>query len=181
MLFEGFERKSLHSFSHGGYRMSPVPIRFMPFLADISTILAGVVVLEQDMAYLPWRCKSAIDKFGLWNRFVIMGDSEGIGQRIRVLRQKLNYTQIQVEKATGIPQSNLSEFENGKLIPTIQTLFKIAKFFGVSVAYLLGEGDLEGLKVNVSLLSELSEDGKKQIQDFIDFVVQREMEKKKEQ
>ncbi|NLI40308.1 MAG: helix-turn-helix transcriptional regulator [Caldisericales bacterium] len=110
-----------------------------------------------------------------------MGDSESIGQRIRVLRQKLNYTQTQVEKATGIPQSNLSEFENGKLVPTIQTLFKIARFFGVSIAYLVGEGDLEGLKLNVRLLGELSEEGKKQIQDFIDFVVQRETEKEKGQ
>ena len=161
--------------------MSPVPTRLIPFLMDVSTISAGVVVLEQDMAYLPCRCKSAIDKFGLWYKFLVMGDSESIGQRIRVLRQKLNYTQTQVEKATGIPQSNLSEFENGKLVPTIQTLFKIARFFGVSIAYLVGQGDLEGLKLNVRLLGELSEEGKKQIQDFIDFVVQRETEKEKGQ
>lgn len=125
------------------------------------------------MAYLPCICKSAIANLRILISIVDMAE-ETIGNRIRTLRQRLNVTQSQVEKSTGIPQSNLSEFENGKLTPTIQTLSKIARFFDVSISYLLGESNVDGVKMNVRMLDGLSEDGKKEIQDFIDFVMNKE-------
>lgn len=125
------------------------------------------------MANLPCMCKSAIANLRIPISILDMAE-ETIGNRIRSLRQRLNVTQSQVEKATGIPQSNLSEFENGKLTPTIQTLSKIARFFDVSISYLLGESNVDGVKMNVRMLDGLSEDGKKEIQDFIDFVMNKE-------
>lgn len=144
-----------------------------PFFTAPAINSFGPAVFEEDMANLPCRCKSAIANLRIPISILDMAE-ETIGNRIRSLRQRLNVTQSQVEKATGIPQSNLSEFENGKLTPTIQTLSKIARFFDVSISYLLGESNVDGVKMNVRMLDGLSEDGKKEIQDFIDFVMNKE-------
>jgi transcriptional regulator with XRE-family HTH domain len=103
-------------------------------------------------------------------------EEQSIGDRIRELRQKLKYTQIDVAKGTGIPQSNLSEFETGKLHPTMVTLKKIAVFFGVSLAHLFGDevGTIDNLKLNVRLTNQLSSSGKNEILDFIDMVWKKE-------
>jgi len=100
-----------------------------------------------------------------------------IGDKIRTLRQKLNYTQTQVEKGTGIPQSNLSEFENGKLTPSIQTLRKLSKFLEVPVSYFLCEDDIENIKSNIRVSNVFSEEGKREINDFIDFIHKKELGK----
>ncbi len=99
-----------------------------------------------------------------------------IGDRIRDLRQKLKFTQTDVAKGTGIPQSNLSEFETGKLQPKIETLVKIAHFFGMTVSQLIEDesNSLELVKLNIRMTDDLSEAGKKEILDFIDFVCKKE-------
>lgn len=137
--------------------------------------------LEVDMAYLPWICKSAIEYLLLHviNSFM---EEQSIGDRIRELRQKLKYTQVDVAKGTGIPQSNLSEFETGKLHPTMVTLKKLALFFGVSLSHLFGDdtGSIDSLKLNVRMTNQLSSDGKKEILDFIDMVWKKEEECKQD-
>ena len=54
-------------------------------------------------------------------------------------------TAYQVSKATGIVQSTLSDWKNGKSIPKADKIQKIADFFGVSAEYLMtgkeGEDD----------------------------------------
>lgn len=54
-------------------------------------------------------------------------------------------TAYQVSKATGIAQSTLSDWKNGKSIPKADKIQKIADFFGVSAEYLMtgkeGEDD----------------------------------------
>lgn len=46
-------------------------------------------------------------------------------------------TAYQVSKATGIAQSTLSDWKNGKSIPKADKIQKIADFFGVSAEYLM--------------------------------------------
>lgn len=46
-------------------------------------------------------------------------------------------TAYQVSKATGIAQSTLSDWKNGKSIPKADKIQKIADFFGVSTEYLM--------------------------------------------
>lgn len=46
-------------------------------------------------------------------------------------------TAYQVSKATGIVQSTLSDWKNGKSIPKADKIQKIADFFGVSAEYLM--------------------------------------------
>lgn len=103
-------------------------------------------------------------------------EEQSIGDRIRELRQKLKYTQIDVARGTGIPQSNLSEFETGKLNPSMVTLKKLAHFFGVSLSNLFDDEifTIESLKLSVRLTSQISQAGRQEILDFIDMVYKRE-------
>ena len=47
-------------------------------------------------------------------------------------------TPYRVHKETGVAQSTLSDWKNGKCRPKIDKIQKIADYFGVSVDYLLG-------------------------------------------
>ena len=49
----------------------------------------------------------------------------------------------QASKATGIAQSTLSDWKNGKSIPKADKIQKIADFFGVSAEYLMTGNDGE--------------------------------------
>ena len=54
------------------------------------------------------------------------------------LLQSRNVTAYQVSKATGISQSTLSDWKNGRSVPKMDKMQKIADYFGVTVDYLLG-------------------------------------------
>ena len=53
------------------------------------------------------------------------------------LLQKNNLTSYQVSKKTGISQSTLSDWKNGKSKPKVDKLFILAKYFGVTIEYFL--------------------------------------------
>lgn len=52
-----------------------------------------------------------------------------------------NITAYQIAKNTGISQGTMNEYKNGKKMPTIQNLIKIADYLDCSVDYLLGRTD----------------------------------------
>lgn len=60
------------------------------------------------------------------------------GSEIRNIRKAHGLTQLQVEKATGIPQETLSWIENDKGIANIQQCVLLADFFGVTIDELIG-------------------------------------------
>ncbi len=107
-------------------------------------------------------------------------EEKTIGEKIRKLRIELNYTQKDIQKGTGIPQSNLSELERGRFTPQIKTLKKLADFLGINLSYLLDvdETSLDDIKLNIRMNSELNNSSKKEILDFIDFVKMREEREK---
>lgn len=55
-------------------------------------------------------------------------------KRIRVLN---DFTQLNVQMKTGIPQSLLSRYETGDLIPTTDNLIILSAFYHTSIDYLL--------------------------------------------
>lgn len=57
--------------------------------------------------------------------------------------QKQNIKPYHIAKATGISPGLMSEYKNGKKIPTHENLVKIAKYLGVTVSYLIGEENEE--------------------------------------
>lgn len=62
-------------------------------------------------------------------------------QRIRDLREDRDLNQTQVAKMLGMSQTGYSKYEIGENdIPTA-VLIKLARFYGTSIDYLLGETD----------------------------------------
>ena len=57
-------------------------------------------------------------------------------------------TAYQVYKATGVAQSTLSDWKNGKSRPKADKLAKIAEYFGVTVEYLMTGEAHDGYYVN---------------------------------
>ena len=60
-------------------------------------------------------------------------------EQMRALRKHRGLTQEQVAKALGIDRSSYTYYEIGKTEPSIESLLKIAKLFGVTVHDLLEE------------------------------------------
>ncbi len=58
-------------------------------------------------------------------------------ERIRIMREKRNITQIRLSIEIGVSQETISAYENGKADPKIDKLIKIANFLNTSTDYLL--------------------------------------------
>ena len=61
--------------------------------------------------------------------------------RLKDLREDHDYTQQQVADAIGITQRKYSYIETGVQQLTAEVLVRLARFYAVSVDYLLGETD----------------------------------------
>ena len=66
-----------------------------------------------------------------------------IGRNIAELRQAVSLTQDQVAAATGIDSSNIRAYENGRAMPNIQSLLRIASALGAEPSDLLENVTLE--------------------------------------
>ena len=62
-----------------------------------------------------------------------------IGQKLRQLRLKKKIALVDLGKHTGLSASMLSQLENGKLIPTLPTLARIALVFDVGLEYFFND------------------------------------------
>ena len=60
------------------------------------------------------------------------------GEELKYQRLKRNKTLIQVEKDTGINNSNLSRWEKGKVLPSIDFCVSLADYYGISLDELIG-------------------------------------------
>lgn len=62
-------------------------------------------------------------------------------KRLRDLREQNNLQQKELAKELNVLEATVSMWETGKRVPYSEMLVKIAKFFNVSVDYLLGFDD----------------------------------------
>jgi transcriptional regulator with XRE-family HTH domain len=62
-----------------------------------------------------------------------------IGAKLRHLRLRKKIALVDLGKHTGLSASMLSQLENGKLIPTLPTLARIAAVFDVGLEFFFGE------------------------------------------
>ena len=63
-----------------------------------------------------------------------------IGQRIREIREKKGISLKQFENyEDSLERSNMSQIENGTILPTVYTLYKIAQILGVRVSDFIKE------------------------------------------
>ncbi|MBQ9118256.1 MAG: helix-turn-helix transcriptional regulator [Clostridia bacterium] len=63
-------------------------------------------------------------------------------ERLKLLRQEIDVTQNQLAEYLQTTQRKISYWESGKIEPDLQSLWKIADFFEVSVDFLLGRKDI---------------------------------------
>ena len=64
------------------------------------------------------------------------------GEELKYQRLKRNKTLKKVEADTGISNANLSRWENGKVLPSIDFCVILADYYGISLDELIGR-DLE--------------------------------------
>lgn len=65
-----------------------------------------------------------------------------IHDRLKYARQRASLSGPQVKERTGLGESSLSEFENGKREPSLNQLQKLAEVYRRSVTFFLAEGPL---------------------------------------
>src|SRR3954464_10043478 len=65
--------------------------------------------------------------------------SYDIGTKLRHLRLRKKIALVDLGKHTGLSASMLSQLENGKLVPTLPTLARIAMVFDVSLDHFFGD------------------------------------------
>ncbi len=69
-------------------------------------------------------------------------------QRIRLLRQARNMSQVELAKRLGVTKQSVSNWENDHIQPSIEMLVKLAAIFSVSTDYMLGLESGEYLDVS---------------------------------
>ncbi len=66
-----------------------------------------------------------------------MKDSTRLGNNLKRIRETKNMSQGDVMRSMGCSRSYVSNIENGKTNPTLETISKLAKVLGVSTTELL--------------------------------------------
>lgn len=64
-----------------------------------------------------------------------------LGERLRELRQGLEYTLLQLSQATSLSVSYLSDIERGRTTPSLDTLEKIANVYKMPLGQLMASVD----------------------------------------
>ena len=62
-------------------------------------------------------------------------------ERLKELRLEKNLTQTALAQETGISQAGIAKWETGDRNPSVDCLIILAKFFGVTIDYLVGLED----------------------------------------
>ncbi|MDE7208522.1 MAG: helix-turn-helix domain-containing protein [Clostridia bacterium] len=62
-------------------------------------------------------------------------------KRLKKLRISKNLSQDQLAKRTGLTQTSINHWENGKCQPNANAIVALARYFDVTTDYLLGESD----------------------------------------
>ena len=76
------------------------------------------------------------------------------GSRLRDLRKKHNMTQLALARKLQVTKSVISAYENGLRLPSFDVLLEIARTFGVSTDYLLGNDCTKSKSLDLSGLSD---------------------------
>jgi transcriptional regulator with XRE-family HTH domain len=102
--------------------------------------------------------------------------------RLEELREKKGMTRKEMAKYLEIDQSTYGKYELGKREPDIETIEALADYFNVSVDYLLGRTDELSPYPRVDTIaahrtddpmSELPEEARKSVEEFIDYVYKK--------
>ena len=103
-----------------------------------------------------------------------------IGKRIEEIREHAGMSQSALARSIGTSQSAISQIESGERNPSFDMLRQIAKALSVSVPHLVG-ADVEGLAPNEVAhfrnYRSLTEDARKELEDFAAYLRQKKSRK----
>ncbi|WP_447951801.1 helix-turn-helix domain-containing protein [Chryseobacterium koreense] len=77
-----------------------------------------------------------------------------ISKNIKRIREVKKLSQKEICADSGVPQGQYSRIENGKVEPSLSTLEKLAKVFGVSISEFFNDNDLQQ-ELNLPLLEKI--------------------------
>ncbi len=72
-------------------------------------------------------------------------DLKKLGKKIKMARIELDMNQTALASRIGAKQKSISRYENGIVIPSIETLLKISEVFKKPVTYFLEDREKEVL------------------------------------
>ena len=81
-----------------------------------------------------------------------------LGDKIKTLRKERKLTQVQLSNVIGIAQSTLGMIESNRTPAGRKTLVKFAKFFDVTVDYLLSDDEIKEEKSTTELTKKDEKD-----------------------
>ncbi len=64
-----------------------------------------------------------------------------LGEQIKGLRLTRNISQVQLAKGLGVTKQTVSNWENNNIMPSVETLIKLARYFNCTTDYLLELND----------------------------------------
>jgi len=62
-------------------------------------------------------------------------------ERFKELRKEQKLSTVELGKVLNVDHSTILRWEKGERVPSIEHLYNIAKFFGVTADYLIGLSD----------------------------------------
>lgn len=75
-------------------------------------------------------------------RFLLTLGGVMLYEKYKTLLDKVNKTSYQVSKETGISQTAFSNWKSGRSEPGLESLKRLADYFGVSIEYFLEEKEV---------------------------------------
>lgn len=63
-------------------------------------------------------------------------------KNIKLVRVTRDITQLRVQMDTGISQSTISKYETGEVLPTIENLIILSKYYNTNIDYLVDLTDV---------------------------------------
>ena len=94
-------------------------------------------------------------------------------ERIKLLRTANKLSQVELADKLGVKKQTISNWENDNILPSIEMLIKICKFFNVSSDYMLGIDnktyiEISGLSVEVishiqQIINDIRDNGRQKL------------------
>lgn len=105
-------------------------------------------------------------------------ESRRLGERLKKVREYLNYSQQYVSEHTGIPRSAVSDIERGERKVDSLELKKLARLYSYPVAYFLDADEdavvgTHAIKAMARALTPLDETERQQVIQFAEFLRRR--------
>ena len=93
-------------------------------------------------------------------------------KRIKSLRIEKKMTQQELGNIVGLTSTGVSYWESGKAVPNFETMTKLSNYFGVSIDYLTGKGELDNKGMILFRKAEqVNEEDRKKMYNIIDSTI----------